>query len=29
MTRGFRSLADSSPSAWRAHAGELAPLFVG
>jgi AraC-like DNA-binding protein len=29
MTRDFKSLADSLPSAWRAQAGVLAPLFVG
>jgi AraC-like DNA-binding protein len=29
MARDFRSLADSSPSAWRTHGGALAPLFVG
>jgi AraC-like DNA-binding protein len=29
MTRDFRQLAAMSPGAWQAHAGDLAPLFVG
>jgi AraC-like DNA-binding protein len=29
MTRDFSRLAEMSPRAWREHAGELAPLFVG
>jgi AraC-like DNA-binding protein len=28
MTRDFRQLAAMSPGAWKAHAGDLAPLFV-
>ena len=29
MARDFSRLAETSPSAWQAHAGSLAPLFVG